>query len=160
MTQKIAYEDFQVGRVIEFGRYAVQREDVLRFAADFDPQRFHLDDAAGEDSLFGGLAASGWHTCAMLMRMVCDEYLVNSTSLGSPGIDHLKWLRPVHPGDTLRARVTVLQTRRMNSKPHIGLVLTKWEALNQHDEVVIQLEGWGMFGLRDPSAQQPQQQQQ
>jgi len=160
MTPQFAFEDFQVGRVMEFGAMPVRREDILRFAAGFDPQPFHLDDAAAEASLFKGLSASGWHTCAMVMRMMCDAYLINSTSLGSPGIENLKWLKPVRPGDTLHVRLTVTEARRMNSKPHVGLVRSIWETFNQHDEMVLTMEGWGMFGLRHPGAAQQQEQQQ
>jgi acyl dehydratase len=144
-----AFEDFTLGRVFEFGGMTVARDDIVRFAAEFDPQPFHLSEEAAEKSLFKKLSASGWHTCAMVMRMTCDAYLLDSTSLGSPGVENLKWTRPVYAGDTLRVRLTVLEARPMNSKPHIGLVRSKWEALNQHDEVVLEMEGWGMFGRRD-----------
>ncbi len=127
----------------------VTREDIVRFAAEFDPQPFHLSEEAAQKSLFKKLSASGWHTCAMVMRMTCDAYLLDSTSLGSPGVENLKWTRPVYAGDTLRVRLTVLEARTMNSKPHVGLVRSRWEALNQHDEVVLEMEGWGMFGRRD-----------
>jgi acyl dehydratase len=144
-----AFEDFAVGRVWEFGARQVTKEEVLAFAAAFDPQPFHLDEAAAEASVLGGLSASGWHTCAMVMRMMCDEYLIDSTSQGSPGIDNLRWLRPVRPGDTLRVRMTVQQARTSASRPHIGLVRSEWAVFNQHDEQVLSMEGWGMFGLRN-----------
>jgi acyl dehydratase len=152
MPKKYAFEDFTVGRQLEFGAYLVKREDILRFAAEFDPQPFHLDEAAAERSLFKGLSASGWHTCAIVMRITYDGLLADSTSLGSPGLESLKWTRPVRPGDTLRVRFTVLETRTMKSRPHVGLVRAKWQALNQHDEVVLDMEGWGMYGLRDAPA--------
>jgi acyl dehydratase len=145
------WEDFPVGNVREFGAFAVTREAVLAFAAQFDPQPFHLDDAAAEASLFGRLSASGWHTCAMAMRMMCDDYLLESSSLGSPGIDSLRWTRPVHPGDTLSVRLTTLESRPMASRPKVGLVLSKWEVLNQQHEVVLTMQGWGMFGRRVPA---------
>jgi len=144
-----AFEDFSLGRVFEFGGLTVTREAIVRFAAEFDPQPFHLSEEAAAKSLFKKLSASGWHTCAMVMRMTCDAYLLDSTSLGSPGVEQLKWTRPVYVGDTLRVRLTVLEARPMNSKPHVGLVRSKWEALNQHDEVVLEMEGYGMFGRRD-----------
>ena len=146
------WEDFPVGQVREFGAMPVTREAVLAFATQFDPQPFHLDDAAAEASLFGKLSASGWHTCAMVMRMMCDEYLLESSSLGSPGIDSLRWTQPVYPGDTLSLRLTTLEARPMASRPSVGLVLSKWEVLNQHREVVLTMQGWGMFGRREPSA--------
>ena len=145
---KYYWDDFAVGTVREFGQMAVSREAMLAFAGQFDPQPFHLDDAAAEASLFGRLSASGWHTCAMAMRMMCDEYLLESSSLGSPGIDSLRWTRPVCPGDTLSVRLTTLEARPMASRPTVGLVLSKWEVLNQHREVVLTMQGWGMFGRR------------
>ena len=146
------WEDFPVGQVREFGAFAVTREAVLAFAAQFDPQPFHLDDAAARASLFGKLAASGWHTCAMVMRMMCDEYLLESSSKGSPGIDSLRWTKPVFPGDTLSVRLTTLEARPMASRPNVGLVLSKWEVLNQHREGVLTMQGWGMFGRREAAA--------
>ena len=148
------WEDFPVGSVRRFGATAVTREEVLEFAGRFDPQPFHLDDAAAEASLFGKLSASGWHTCAMAMRMMCDGYLLRAASLGSPGIDKLKWHRPVYPGDTLSVRFTVLEARPMNSRPDVGLVRSLSEVLNQHGEVVQSMEGWGMFRRRQPAGAQ------
>ncbi|RZU01040.1 MaoC family dehydratase [Rivibacter subsaxonicus] len=148
-AKRFAWEDFAPGSVREFGGHTLTREEITRFAAEFDPQPFHLDEEAAKASLFGGLAASGWHTCALVMRMMCDNYLLDSTSLGSPGIDKLRWLRPVKVGDTLHVRMHVLEARPMASKPHVGLVLSQWEVLNQRDEPVLTMEGWGMFGRRD-----------
>jgi len=145
------WEDFPVGNVREFGAYQVTRDAVLAFAAQFDPQPFHLDDEAAKASLFGALSASGWHTCAMAMRMMCDDYLLESSSLGSPGIDELRWLKPVFPGDTLSVRLTVLETRPMASRAHVGLVQSQWEVLNQHGVAVLSMTGWGMFGRREPA---------
>ena len=142
------WEDFPVGNMREFGAMPVTREAVIAFATQFDPQPFHLDDAAAEAGLFGRLSASGWHTCAMAMRMMCDAYLLDSSSLGSPGIDSLRWTRPVHPGDTLSVRLTTLEARPMASRPKVGLVLSKWELLNQDRELVLTMQGWGMFGRR------------
>ena len=142
------WEDFVPGTVREFGAMPVTREAVLAFARQFDPQRFHVDDEAAAQSLFGKLSASGWHTAAMVMRMMCDDYLLESSSLGSPGIDQLRWTQPVFPGDTLSVRLSTLEARPMASRPHVGLVLSKWEALNQRREVVMTMQGWGMFGRR------------
>jgi len=146
------WEDFPVGNLREFGATRVTREAIIAFASQFDPQPFHLDDAAAEASLFGQLSASGWHTCAMSMRMMCDEYLLESSSLGSPGIDSLRWTRPVLVGDTLSMRMQVLEARPMNSRPKVGLILSKWEVLNQRGETVLTMQGWGMFGRREPAA--------
>jgi acyl dehydratase len=142
------WEDFREGEVREFGSMAVKHDDIVRFASEFDPQPFHLDDDAGAKSLFGGLVASGWHTAAMAMRMMCDAYLLKSASLGSPGIEQLKWLQPVRPGDTLHVRLSVLETRPLQSKPGVGLVKSRHEVLNQHGQVVMQMEGYGMFRRR------------
>jgi acyl dehydratase len=142
------WEDFAPGSVREFGGITVTREAVIAFARDFDPQPFHLDDAAAEASLFGRLSASGWHTCALAMRMMCDGYLLESSSLGSPGIDNLRWIKPVYPGDTLHVRFEALESRPMNSKPDVGLVRSRWEVINQRQEVVLTMEGWGMFRRR------------
>jgi acyl dehydratase len=145
------WEDFPVGQVREFGAYLVTREAVLAFAREFDPQPFHLDDAAAEASLFGRLAASGWHTCAIAMRMMCDAYLLESASLGSPGLEKLSWKKPVYPGDTLRMRLEVLESRPMASRPEVGILRTRWEVMNQADETVLSMEGYGMFRRRTAS---------
>ena len=146
------WEDFPVGHVREFGGLVVSRDDVLAFARAYDPQPFHIDDAAAERSLFGRLAASGWHTAALAMRMMCDGYLLESASLGSPGIDNLRWLKPVYPGDTLHVRLRVLEARPMASRPHVGLVKSQWEVFNQGGDTVMTMEGWGMFRRRpEPS---------
>ena len=149
------WEDFVPGTTREFGGRTVTREDVLRFAGEFDPQPFHLDEAAAERSLFGGLSASGWHTCALVMRMLCDAYLLDSASLGSPGIENLRWLKPVYPGDMLRVVYTVLEARPMASRPGVGLVKSQTEVKNQHDDVVLSMQGWGMFRRRDDDRQTP-----
>jgi len=150
-AKRYHWEDFPAGRVILLGSKTVTRDETLAFAAQFDPQPFHLDDAAAEASLFKRLSASGWHTCAMTMRLMCDGYLNDSAGLGSPGIDELRWLRPVYPGDIISAEMTVLESRVMKSKPHVGLVLSRWRVFNQDGEDVMTMQGWGMFALREPS---------
>ncbi len=147
-TRRLHWEDFPVGLSLDFGATPVSREAVLAFAQQFDPQRFHLDDEAARSSLFGGLCASGWHTCAMAMRMMCDAYLLDSSSLGSPGIDALRWHKPVFPGDTLRMRMDVTEARVMASRPHVGLVKAVWTMFNQQGDKVLTMEGWNMFGRR------------
>lgn len=149
---QLYWEDFSVGQVMAFGAMPVTREAVLAFAQQFDPQPFHLDEAAAKESLFGGLCASGWHTCAMAMRMMCDGYLLQSSSLGSPGIENLRWLKPVFPGDTLQMRAEVTEARPMASRPTVGLVRLNWTVLNQHEQAVLTMEGWGMFGRRETGA--------
>lgn len=148
MTAKYYWEDFKVGEVSEMGRRLVDKDEVVAFARQFDPQPFHVDEAAAKASMFGGLIASGWHTVSMVMRMMCDSYLLDSASLGSPGVDHVKWVKPVRPGDTIRAMRTVLESRRSASRPEIGIVKTLWEVFNQDDELVMTMEGYGMFKVR------------
>jgi acyl dehydratase len=148
MPELLHHEDFPVGQVTTFGRYEVTREEVLRFAAAYDPQPFHLDDEAAANSLFGRLAASGWHTCAMAMRMMCDGYLLRSASLGSPGLEDIRWKQPVYPGDVLHVRMTVLESRPMRSRPGVGLMRARWEVLNQDDALCAEFAGWGMFRRR------------
>ncbi|TMH10934.1 MAG: MaoC family dehydratase [Betaproteobacteria bacterium] len=142
------WEDFREGEVREFGQMSVKRDDIVRFAAEFDPQPFHLDEAAAAQTMFGGLIASGWHTAAMAMRMMCDEYLLRSASLGSPGLETLKWLQPVRPGDTLHTRLTILETRPLQSRPGVGLLKSRHEVLNQRGETVMLMEGFGMMRRR------------
>jgi acyl dehydratase len=149
------WEDFVVGQTREFGQHLVTREAVLDFARQFDPQPFHIDDAAAAQSLFGRLAASGWHTCAMAMRMMCDGYLLESASLGSPGIERLTWPHPVFPGDLLRMRSTVIASRPLASRPAVGLLRSRSEMLNQDDVIVLAMEGAGFFGRRHPGAPSP-----
>lgn len=149
---RLFWEDFPAGSVREFGNMTVTREAIIGFAREFDPQPFHVDEEAGRDSLFGGLCASGWHTASMAMRMMCDEYLLESASLGSPGVENLKWLKPVYPGDSLRVRLQVIEARPMASRPHVGLVRSRWEVLNQRAETVLTMEGWGMFERRPDRA--------
>ena len=147
-TYKYYWEDFPAGHVSEFGGMAVEKDAIVRFAREFDPQPFHLDEEASKASLFGGLCASGWHTCAMTMRMMCDNYLLDAASLGSPGLEAIRWLRPVRPGDTLHVRMTILESRLMDSKPHVGLVRSRWQLFNQNNEEVMHMEGHGMFRRR------------
>lgn len=148
MKPKLYWEDFAVGQTIELGEREVSRDEIVEFAQQYDPQAFHVDEAAAEASLYGGLIASGWHTCAMVMRMMCDGYLLRSASLGSPGIDSIRWLRPVRPGDVLRAQMTVLEARPSASKPDRGILKSDWKVLNQHDELVMTMQGLGMFRRR------------
>ena len=144
-ARKVHWEDLEVGSLRELGSVTPTREQILDFARQFDPQPFHLDDEAARASVFGSLCASGWHTCAMAMRLMVDNFLRDSTSLGSPGLDSLKWLKPVFPGDTLTLRHTVLDRRAMSSRPDVGLVMH-----NQDGAPVLRMDGWGMFRRRTP----------
>jgi acyl dehydratase len=142
------FEDFHAGEVAVSAPYAVTAEEIVEFARKYDPQPFHLDEEAGKRSIYGGLIASGWHTCAIAMRLICDLYITGSESMGSPGVDNVRWVKPVRPGDTLRLRWTVLETKPSRSRPEMGAVQSKWEILNQRDEVVMHTTGWGLFARR------------
>jgi acyl dehydratase len=144
-----AYEDFSEGMVIELGERHVTAEEIIEFAQEFDPQPFHLDEAAGKASILGGLAASGWHTCGIFMRMLCDGLLVDSTSQGGPGVDLVRWKRPVLAGDTLTGRGTVVSRRVSQKRPHIGLVVWRFELFNQHGQSVFEFENTVMFTRRE-----------
>lgn len=153
MTQfKYYWEDMQAGHVRQLGSITPTREEIIAFATQFDPQPFHLDDEAAKASVFGALCASGWHTCSMAMRLMVTNFTQQSASLGSPGLENIKWLKPVLPNDTLSLQSTVLETRPMNSRPDVGLVRSLWEMYNQHGDKVLHMEGWGMFRRRTPAA--------
>jgi acyl dehydratase len=148
MTFQYYFDDLRVGQVIELGSCSVDRDEVLEFAHRYDPQPFHIDEAAARDSIFGGLIASGWHTGAMVMRLMVDGFLSRSASMGSPGIDELRWLKPVRPGDTLSARIVVLEVKPSTSKPDRGVARNRWEVTNQDGELVMTMNGMGLFGKR------------
>ena len=145
------WEDMAVGQVRELGTISPTREEIIAFASQFDPQPFHLDDAAGEASVFGGLCASGWHTCAMAMRLMVTNFLSQTSSLGSPGLENIQWKKPVYPNDTLRLQTTVLETKPMGRRPDVGMTRNLWEMFNQHGDKVLHMEGWGMFRRRHPA---------
>jgi acyl dehydratase len=146
------FEDFKVGDTSPMGERVVDKDEMIAFAKAYDPQPFHTDEAAAKESFFRGLIASGWHTCAMVMRMMVDSYLRDSASLGSPGVENVRWLKPVRPGDTIRAQRQVVETRASQSKPEIGIVKSRWEVFNQDGELVMTMEGYGMFKRRNPGA--------
>jgi acyl dehydratase len=142
------FEDFEVGRVFELGTYEVTEEEVLSFARAYDPQPFHVDPVAAARSPFGGLVASGWHSAAIFMRLYVDEVLSRATSMGSPGVEELRWLVPVRPGDTVRGRATILETSPSSVRPDRGTVIALCELLNQRDEVATSFRARGFFGRR------------
>src|SRR5476649_292623 len=119
---RMHWEDFESGAVAIYGPRLVTREEIVAFAAEFDPQPMHLDEAAGAASLMGGLGASGWHSCCLLMRMIADGFILDSSSMGGPGIEEVRWLKPLRPGTRVRVRSTVLETRASSSRPEMGLV--------------------------------------
>ena len=148
MSKPVYFEDFAAGQVREFGSYHVTAEEIVTFATRYDPQPFHVDEAAAAKSIYGGLIGSGWMTCAIAMRMVCDDYIIDAASMGSPGVDLLRWKLPVRPGDVLHMRLTVLEVKPSQSKPDRGIVRSHWEVLDQRNEVVMTSEGIGMFRRR------------
>jgi acyl dehydratase len=142
------FEDYPPGTVIEGGAIAVSESDILEFARRYDPQTMHTDPAAAEHGYFGGLIASGWHTAAMMMRLFAAHFLSPASSLASPGIDELRWLKPVRPGDVLSLRVTVTEARRSRSKPDQGIVRSLVEVLNQRGEIVMSLKPISLIRCR------------
>jgi len=142
------FEDFKPGDVIELGSRTISKESILAFAREFDPQPFHTDEEAAKRSIYGGLLASGWHTGSLLMRILNDGLLKDTVSLGSPGVDELRWLKPVRPGDVLSARMTVLESIPSRSKPDRGLIRSLMELRNQHGEVVVSVRGLSLLGRR------------
>ena len=147
---KIWWEDLEVGQVKDLGSLSPTAEEIVAFASQFDPQPFHLDPEAAKASVFGGLCASGWHTCSLAMKLMVTNFLGLSSSLGSPGLENIKWLKPVFPDDTLRLQHHITEKRVMSKRPDVGLVRTTWEMFNQHGDKVLHMEGYGMFRLRSP----------
>jgi len=143
------WEDFQIGERAELGRHSFTEEEIVEFARRYDPQPFHVDAESAKHSAFGGLIASGWQTCAVGMRLMVEGYISQTVSLGSPGIDSIRWLKPVRPGDTIAYRRIVLESRASTTRKGVGLVKHRWEAVNQRGELVLTMEGWGMFGRKD-----------
>lgn len=143
------FEDFAPDQVIDLGSRTMTREEIIDFAARWDPQPMHLDDAGGDASLLHGLAASGWHTGCILMRLFADNLLAGSASLGSPGIESLRWMKPVHPGDTLTVRLNVVETRTSASRPRMGLIKGRFEVTDQTGAQVARMESTLMMGRRN-----------
>ena len=148
MSAPVYWEDFVVGDVLVMGMHTFSAEEIIEFARKYDPQPFHVDPEAAGTSFFGGLIASGWHTCAVGMRFAVDSYITASASLGSPGVDNIRWPKPVRPGDTITYRRVILASRASQSRPGVGLTQVHIEAVNQRGETVMTNEGWGMFGRR------------
>lgn len=144
------FEDYAPGAVYEYGQVSVSEAEIIAFAGQFDPQPIHVDARFARSGPFGGLIASGWHTAGLAMRLIVTHYLSRVASLASPGVDELRWPAPVRPGDTLRLRTTIMDTRRSRSKPDRGLVRTRAELLNQHDQTVLSLVAMNLLLLRNP----------
>ena len=145
------YEDIAVGDARSFGAYEVTREEVMEFAGKYDPQPFHLDDAAAAATHFGRLSASGWHTCSMTMAMMVENMKSErSAGLGSPGVDQLRWIKPVYPGDTLRCETEIIEKRRSASRPEMGIFKSRIRTFNQHGDVVLEMVSNALIATRDP----------
>lgn len=144
-------EDFSPGQVFDLGSYKFSREEILEFGRRWDPQPFHVDEAAAAESSFGGLVASGWHTACVFMRLYVDALLLDSASMGSPGLEELRWLVPVRPGDVLHGTAHVLSATPSSTRPGRGTVVMRWELHNQRNELVARMQGRGLFGRRPVS---------
>jgi len=142
------WEDIKQGEVFELGSRTMDKERMIAFAREFDPQPFHTDEKAAEASIWGGLIASGWLTGSTLMRLLYDGFLKDTASLGSPGVDELRWLKPVRPGDTLTARLTVIEATASRSRPDRGIVRTRMELMNQDGETVMTVTGVNFISRR------------
>jgi acyl dehydratase len=142
------FEDFFPGQEIALGSRTVSEEEIIAFATQFDPQPFHVDHDAAANSIFKGVIASGWHTCSMMMRLVVDNLMSESSSMGSPGLDGVRWLLPVRAGDTISVSYLTTKVKPSTSRTDRGVVWSKWTATNQHGEPVCTIEGMGMFGRR------------
>ena len=145
-------EDFAAGQEFDLGQRAVTRDEIVAFARMFDPQPFHVDEAAAAHSIYGGLIASGWHTVSLFMRLLVDGLLRDSASMGSPGVDEVRWPNPVRPGDVLTASAAIADVRQSRSRPDRGVVSTRYAMRNQDDAPVLAMKGVGMFRRREPGA--------
>ena len=142
------FEDFQVGERIELGSVTVTEEEIIAFASQYDPQPFHISPEQAKHSYYGGLIASGWHTVSLLMRLMVDALINDTISLGSPGVDEVRWLRPVRPNDTLHASLTIVETTPSKRRAELGILKSSSEVFNQSGELVLTLNGVHFFGRR------------
>jgi acyl dehydratase len=144
----LTFEDFPPGRFGTFGPRPVSRDEILEFAAEFDPQPMHLDEAAAGKSMLKGLSASGWHLCSIMMRMMADGFITRTASLGSPGVNEVRWLLPLRPGDEVTLEVDVLEARVSKSRPQTGIVTFKSTARNARGEALCEMTSPIMVGRR------------
>lgn len=149
----VSFEDLEVGARTEMGAHTFTRDEIVEFAVRYDPQPFHVDETAARASPYGGLIASGWHTCSVLMGIFVHKMLDGSTSMGSPGVDEIRWVKPVRPGDTLHLFHSVLDKRVLASRPDRGIATIHWEGVNQAGETVVSVRSKVIFGLRDKGAE-------
>jgi acyl dehydratase len=146
------WEDFTPGSVAVYGPRLVTREEIVAFAAEFDPQPMHLDETAAGATLLGGLAASGWHSCCILMRIIADGFINESHSMGAPGVDEVRWLKPLRPGTQVRVRTSVLEKRPSKSRPDVGFVKCLFEMLDEQDAVLTEMTSPLMIRRREAGA--------
>jgi len=144
------FADFHPGQIIEAGPHRVSEDELRGFARDWDPQWFHTDPEAAAEGIFGGLIASGWHTCAIAMRLAVQAALEGSESFASPGLQYVRWPNPVRPGDALRLHAEVIEARRSASKPRLGILRWRWQLINQHGAQVLDTEVTSLFRLAAP----------
>jgi acyl dehydratase len=149
---KLHWEDFQPGSVAVYGPRLVTREEIVAFAAEFDPQPMHLDEAAASATILGGLGASGWHSCCLFVRMIADGFVLDSGLMGAPGVDEVCWLKPLRPGTNIRIRATVVDKRPSNSRPEMGFVKFHFEMLDDADVVLTTLSSSFMLGRREAAS--------
>jgi acyl dehydratase len=149
---KLHWEDFKAGTITVYGPRLVTRQEIVAFAAEFDPQPMHLDEAAASATMLGGLAASGWHSCCLLMRMVADGLVNKTSSMGAPGVDEVRWLKPLRPGTQVRVRTTILETRASDSRPEVGFVRCLFEMIDERDAVLTTFTSPLMLKRRDARA--------
>lgn len=150
MAELLHYEDFSEGMVIPFGTYHLSKQEVWDYAREWDPQTFHLDEDVAEQSVLGGVAASGWQASAILIRLAVDAYANKSAAMASSGMDEAKWLRPVFAGETLTGRATVLSRRVSSKRPEMGILKMKFELLNTEGELKVEITGVQFMGVRNP----------
>lgn len=143
------FEDFEVGRIFDCAPHKMTRDEIIAFASEYDPQPFHLDEQAAKDTFFGALVASGWHTASLTMRALADRFLLDSSGIGSPGIEELRWVRPVRVDDVISFRCEVAERKESRSKPDMGLVRFSTTVTNQSGEIVMTQDNWVMFSRRD-----------
>jgi len=146
------WEDFKPGDVAVYGPRLVTREEIVAFAAEFDPQPMHLDEAAASATLLGGLAASGWHVSSLVMRMMADGFILDSSSMGGPGVEEMRWVAPLRPGTRIRLRATVMESRPSKSRPEMGLTKLRYEMLDDADTLIATMVATAMFGRRGMAA--------
>lgn len=151
MTDLVHFEDIPVGTIIDCGSRQVTKDEIIAFATEFDPQPHHLDEEAASRSILKGLSASGWHTCAIMMRLLVDGFAHRAASMGSPGIEETRWLKPVRPGDTLSMKGRVIGARVSKSRPEMGIVDIDWELFNEREQVAL-MKATGLYRVRQPEA--------